>query len=63
MRGGQIGVRPVHQNIFQGTDEDKEDQGKVNILPRERQHFNPKYFPEGLLIRYPHQRRTDRVFS
>ena len=47
----------------QGADEDKEDQGKVNILPRERQHFNPKYFPEGLLIRYPHQRRTDRVFG
>jgi len=35
--------------------EDKEDQGKVNILPCEGHHFNPEYFPEGLSLGYQDQ--------
>jgi len=48
-------------DITQGADEDKKDQGEVNILPCEGHHFTPEYFPEGLSLGYPDQSRAHRV--
>jgi len=43
--------------------EDKEDQGKVNILACEGHHFNAEYFPKGLSVGYPDQSRARRVLG
>ena len=37
--------------------------GEVYILPCKRQHFDSEYFIKRLSLRYPHQRRADRIFG